>query len=80
MWQERTDTLNARPVFGRLLRLPSGMNDSNYLKDCVRLDYVHVWKIFKNMVLRGARDDAETTKVITFLPEQSFQLKLMSYR
>jgi len=56
------------------------MNDSNYLKDCVRLDYVRVWKIFKNMVLRGARDDAETTKVITFLPEQSFQLKLMSYR
>ena len=80
MWQERAVLLNERPVYGRLQRLPNGMKDSNYLKECVRLDYVRVWKIFKNMILGGARDTADDRKTISLPPEESFILKLQSYR
>ena len=74
MWQERALLLNDRPVYGRLQRLPNGMKDSNYLKECVRLDYVRVWKIFKNMILGGARDTADDRKTISLPPEEAFIL------
>ena len=80
MWQERAVLLNERPVYGRLQRLPNGMKDSNYLKECIRLDYVRVWKIFKNMVQRGARDKIDDSKNIRLPPEEPFVLKLQSYR
>ena len=80
MWQERAALLNDRPVYGRLQRLPNGMKDSNYLKECIRLDYVRVWKIFKNMVQRGARDKIDDSKNIRLPPEEPFVLKLQSYR
>ena len=80
MWQERAALLNERPVYGRLQRLPNGMKDSNYLKDCIRLDYVRVWKIFKNMVQGGARDTLDHSKMVRLPPEDPFVLKLQSYR
>ena len=80
MWQERAVLLNERPVYGRLRRLPNGMMGSNYLKECVRLDYVRVWKIFKNMVQGGARDTTDDSKTIRLPPEESFILKLQSCR
>ena len=81
MWQERAVLLNERPVYGRIQRLPNEMKESNYLKECVRLDYVRVWKIFNNMVQGGVRDTTDDSENIRLPPEEEpFVLKLQSYR
>ena len=56
-------------------RLPIGMNNSIYLRECLRVDYVSFWKDLKSLVIRKRRTDAHPTKRVSFGREPSFQLK-----
>jgi len=80
LWLQRATNLNARPVYGRPNRLPIGMNNSTYLRECLRVDYVSFWKDLKSLVIRKRRTDAQPTKRVSFGREPSFQLNSQSYR
>ena len=67
-------------MYGRPNRLPIGMNNSTYLRECLRVDYVSFWKDLKSLVIRKRRTDAQPTKRVSFGREPSFQLKSQSYR
>ena len=59
--------LNARPVYGRPNRLPIGMNNSMYLRECIRVNYVSFWKDLKNLVIRKRRTDVQQTSQASLL-------------
>ena len=67
-------------MYGRPNRLPIGMNNSIYLRECLRVNYVSFWKDLKNLVIRKRCTDAHPTKRVSFGREPSFQLKSQSYR
>jgi len=67
-------------VYGRPNRLPIGMSNSIYLRECLRVDYVSFWKDLKSLVIRKRRTDAQPSKRVSFGREPSFQLNSQSYR
>ena len=73
-WQERANILNKRPVVGLMVRVYPWMNN-DFIKQCLRKDWIAVWTILQNMVQQKVSKKYDNSKLLRIYPKKNIIMR-----